>query len=115
MSGATTVVMAAAAVAGAYVSYSNGQEQKKSAESAQQQAQANADKQEKAAQANADKQEKAADQATNRANQKKPDTRAILDAATQAGKGGVSGTMLTGAQGIDPSMLTLGKNTLLGK
>ena len=104
MSGATTVVMAAAAVAGAYVSYSNGQEQKKSAESAQQQAQANADKQ-----------EKAADQATNRANQKKPDTRAILDAATQAGKGGASGTMLTGAQGIDPSMLNLGKNTLLGK
>lgn len=104
MSGATTVVMAAAAVAGAYVSYSNGQEQKKSAESAQQQAQANADKQ-----------EKAADQATNRANQKKPDTGAILDAANQAGKGGASGTMLTGAQGIDPSMLNLGKNTLLGK
>lgn len=104
MSGATTVVMAAAAVAGAYVSYSNGQEQKKSAESAQQQAQANADKQ-----------EKAADQATNRANQKKPDTGAILDAATQAGKGGASGTMLTGAQGIDPSTLSLGKNTLLGK
>ena len=104
MSGATTIVMAAAAVAGAYVSYTNGQEQKKSAESAQQHAQANADKQ-----------EKAADQATNRANQKKPDTSAILDAATQAGKGGASGTMLTGAQGIDPSTLSLGKNTLLGK
>lgn len=104
MSGATTIVMAAAAVAGAYVSYSNGQEQKKSAESAQQKAQANADKQ-----------EKAADQATNRANQKNPDTSAILDAATQAGKGGASGTMLTGAQGVDPATLALGKNTLLGK
>lgn len=104
MSGATTVVMAAAAVAGAVVSYQNGQDQKDAAKSAQQQAQANADKQ-----------EKAADQATNRANQKRPDTGAILDAATQAGKGGASGTMLTGAQGIDPSMLSLGKNTLLGK
>lgn len=104
MSGAITVVMAAAAVAGAVVSYQNGQDQKKAAKSAQAQAQANADKQ-----------EKAADQATNRANQKKPDTGAILDAATQAGKGGASGTMLTGAQGIDPNMLSLGKNTLLGK
>lgn len=97
-------IMIAAAVASTAVAYQNGQEQKKSAESAQQQAQANADKQ-----------EKAADQATNRANQKKPDTGAILDAATQAGKGGASGTMLTGAQGIDPSTLSLGKNTLLGK
>jgi hypothetical protein len=39
---------------------------------------------------------------------------AILDAATQAGKGGASGTMLTGSQGIDPNLLSLGKNTLLG-
>lgn len=105
MSGVTAMgVMAAVSAAGVAMSYMNGQEQKKSAESAQQQAQANADKQ-----------EKAADQATNRANQKKPDTGAILDAATQAGKGGASGTMLTGAQGIDPSTLSLGKNTLLGK
>lgn len=104
MSGATTAVLVGTAVAGAAVSYYNGQEQKKAAESAQRQAQANADKQ-----------EKAADQATNRANQKKPDTGAILDAANQAGKGGASGTMLTGAQGIDPSTLALGKNTLLGK
>ena len=66
------------------------------------------------AQANADRTAKQADQAFNQANQKKPDTSAILSAAQQAGKGGVSGTMLTGPSGVDPSSLTLGKSTLLG-
>ena len=96
-------VMAAAAVAGAAISYTNGQEQKKSAEKAASRAQANAQKQ-----------EKAADEATNRANTKRADTGAALDSATQAGKAGASGTMLTGPQGIDPAALNLGKNTLLG-
>jgi hypothetical protein len=95
--------MAAAAVAGAAIAYNNGQEQKKAAERAAQQAQANAQKQ-----------EKAADEATNRANQKRADTGAALDAATQAGKAGASGTMLTGPQGIAPDLLNLGRNTLLG-
>lgn len=104
------MVMAAVGVLGAAVSYSNGQDQKAAAESAQQQAQANAQKQEKAAQ----KQEKAADEATNRTNTKRADTGAALDSATQAGKAGASGTMLTGPQGIDPAALNLGKNTLLG-
>lgn len=106
MSGVTTLTYVAIATAAAstYVSYQNGQDQKEAAKNAQQQAQANADKQ-----------EKAADQATNRENQKKPNLGAILDAATQAGKGGASGTMLTGPQGIDPASLTLGRNTLLGK
>jgi hypothetical protein len=104
MAALSSIVMAAAAVAGAYVSYKNGQDQKEAVQNAQKQAEANARKQ-----------EKAADQATNRANQKKPDTGAILDAATQAGRGGTSGTMLTGAQGVDPATLTLGRNTLLGK
>lgn len=66
------------------------------------------------AQQNADKMASDADQANNRANQKKPDTAAILGAAQQAGKTGASGTMLTGPQGVDPNMLNLGKNTLLG-
>ena len=66
------------------------------------------------AQANADRTAKQADQAFNQANQKKPDTSAILSAAQQAGKGGVSGTMLTGPSGVDPNSLTLGKSTLLG-
>lgn len=97
------VVSAVAAVAGAAVSYQNGQEQKKSAEASMNQAKANALKV-----------EKQADQDNNRINQKKPDTSAILAAASQAGKGGVAGTMLTGPQGIDPNALSLGKNTLLG-
>lgn len=65
-------------------------------------------------QANANKTAAQADQAFNQANQKRPDTAAILAAAQQAGKGGASGTMLTGPQGVDPSQLTLGKSTLLG-
>ena len=103
MSGGATAVMAAAAVAGVAIAYNNGQEQKKAAEKASQQAEANAKKQ-----------EKAADEATNRANQKRADTGAALDAASQSGKAGASGTMLTGPQGVDPNMLNLGKNTLLG-
>ena len=105
MSGGATAawVMAGAAVAGAAVSYQNGQEQKKAAEKASRQAQANAQKQ-----------EKAADEATNRANQKRADPMAAMDAATQAGKAGASGTMLTGPQGVAPDLLNLGKNTLLG-
>ena len=103
MSGGATAVMAAAAVAGAAIAYQNGQDQKKAAERAAQQADANAKKQ-----------EKAADEATNRANQKRADPMAAMDAATQAGKAGASGTMLTGPQGIDPAALNLSKNTLLG-
>lgn len=61
-----------------------------------------------------DQQLKMADEAKNRANQKTPNTRQILSEAEQAGKAGVSGTMLTGPQGIDPSSLTLGRNSLLG-
>lgn len=88
---------------GVGVSYQSGQQQKKAAENASRQAQANALKQ-----------EKAADEANNQANRKQPDTAAILAAAQQSGKSGVSGTMLTGSQGIDPTALQLGKNTLLG-
>lgn len=67
------------------------------------------------ARANAEKQATAADQAQNKANQKKPDTSAILSAAGQAGKAGESGTMLTGPAGVGTNMLNLGKNTLLGQ
>ena len=97
-------VAAGAAVAGTVMAYQNGQDQKAAAEKASRQAQQNADK------VAAD-----ADQANNRANQKKPDTSAILSAAQQSGKAGASGTMLTGPTGVDPSALNLGKNTLLGQ
>lgn len=61
-----------------------------------------------------DKQLKSADENMNRATQKRPNTSSILSEAEQAGKAGVSGTMLTGPTGVDPSELKLGKSTLLG-
>jgi DNA-directed RNA polymerase beta subunit len=53
-----------------------------------------------------------AQQNINKANQKRPDTQAIMGDAAMSG--GAGGTMLTGPQGIDPQQLALGKNTLLG-
>ena len=105
MSGVTTagVITAAAAVAGTAYSVYNGQKQL----STQKKGQAQALK-------TAGDQATAAEQAHNAANQKRPNTSGILDAATQAGRAGVSGTMLTGAQGISRDQLSLGKSTLLG-
>lgn len=56
----------------------------------------------------------ASTQANNKANQKRPDGNALLSSNAAAAKGGQSGTMLTGPGGIDPSVLQLGKTTLLG-
>ena len=105
MSGAITATQVIAAVAGAGLvsSVVQGQQQQKQAKSAAAQAQANAEKQ-----------AKVADEQMNQANQKRADPNAALDAALQSGKSGVSSTMLTGAQGIDPNQLSLGKSTLLG-
>lgn len=67
------------------------------------------------ARANAKKQADAADQAFNAANKKSPDAGAMLAGNQQAGNmGGGGATLLTGPQGVDPSALNLGKNTLLG-
>lgn len=103
--GLETALIAAVATAAAGTTYSiySGERGASQQADAQRQAQANAEKQ--AAQA---------DQDFNRANQKKPDTSGVLSEAQQAGKGGASGTMLTGPQGVDPNSLTLGKSTLLG-
>ena len=62
----------------------------------------------------AERNAKAAEEAANKADRKSPDTTALLSAAEQAGRAGVSSTMLTGPSGVDPSRLTLGKSTLLG-
>ena len=56
----------------------------------------------------------AAEEANNKANQKKPDSDALLSANLTAGKTGQASTMLTGPAGVDPSTLALGKTTLLG-
>ena len=66
------------------------------------------------AKASADKALLQGQQDMNRANAKHPDTNAIVSAAQQAGKSGGSSTLLTGAGGVDPGSLTLGKSTLLG-
>lgn len=50
----------------------------------------------------------------NAANAKAPDVNALLAAQQASGKGGPGSTMLTGPSGVDPSLLTLGRNTLLG-
>lgn len=100
MSGAIVAVAAVSAAASIY----SGNKQAKAQKSAMAQAQANADRS-----------ATAAEQAANAANQKRPDTSAILDAATQSGRAGVSGTMLTGSAGVDKSQMALGRNTLLGQ
>lgn len=73
-----------------------------------------AEKQSAESRALMDKQLKAAEEATNRAAQKRPNTSSILSEAEQAGRSGVSGTMLTGPQGVSNDQLTLGRSTLLG-
>lgn len=50
----------------------------------------------------------------NKANQKAPDIAAMMSRNQDAMKGGIGTTFLTGAQGVAPSALTLGKSTLLG-
>lgn len=57
---------------------------------------------------------KQAEDAGNKANARRPNIDALYSANEQAAKGGPSGTMLTGPGGVDPSTLTLGRNTLLG-
>lgn len=93
----------AAVAASAAVSYTNGQKQEKAAEAAN-----------RAATENAKQAKQQSEMAFNKANAKTPDLAAMLSANEQAAKGGVGGTMLTGAQGIDPATLQLGKNSLLG-
>jgi hypothetical protein len=95
-------VSALLAVGTAYSVYS-GEENRKDASRARDEARANAKIQ-------ADK----ADQAVNAAKNKKPNLGAMLTANQNAAKGGASGTMLTGPTGVDPNSLQLGKNTLLG-
>lgn len=73
-----------------------------------------AEKQASESRALMDKNLKQADENMNRATQKRPNTAGILSEAQQSGRAGVSGTMLTGSQGVDPSTLNLGRNTLLG-
>lgn len=81
-------------------------------------AQKKAMEQQQAAQARASRQAEAqaAESKANirRSQQQAPDVASIMAAAQESGAGGPASTMLTGPAGIDPSQLTLGRNTLLG-
>jgi len=60
------------------------------------------------------KQADAEAQAHNRLNQKRADPYGMVGAMSAAERGGVSGTMLTGPQGVNIEDMKLGKSTLLG-
>lgn len=96
--------MIAATAVSTFSSIYASQQQQKSAGAAQQQARKSAEEQ-----------ARLADEANGRANQKKADISALLSAAQQSSLTGVSGTMLTGAQGVNANQLLLGKSTLLGQ
>lgn len=105
MSGATTaayVVAATMAASTAYSAYAGNKADQNQRSAQRQSLRA------------AEDQANAAEQATNKANQKRPDIAGALASAMLAGKAGASGTMLTGPGGVDPNALQLGKSTLLG-
>ena len=103
-------VAIAGTVLGVVMQADSSRKQAKAQEQAAQQAAAAAQQQAKAAEAA----RKQAEEEMNKATQKRPNTQAILNAAMLAGRGGASGTMLSGPQGVDAGSMTLGKNTALG-
>jgi hypothetical protein len=101
---------AVAAVVGATYSVYSGEEAKKQQEKALRQQESAQTQQLTQAKEEAE----TSQQNINKANQRRPDTQAVMADASMGAAGGASGTMLTGPQGIDPQQLALGKNTLLG-
>lgn len=104
------VTAAVTAVVGTAYTIKRGEEAKKEQERAlNEQRKANTN-----AQVMAEKAETRADMEYNKQNKKRADVSSIVSESEQAGKSGAAGTMLTGNMGIDPNLLNLGKNTLLG-
>ena len=111
--GATAAVAVGSAVAAG--AYTNMQyKQQKAMINAQQQQVAVQREAQQQAVAAAERQESVSQQAMARANQKRPDTTAIVERAQQAGRGGPASTMLTGPKGIGQESMQLGRSTLLG-
>jgi len=106
---AAVVGTAAVAAGVGYTVYAGeqGKKAQKQAMEQQQAAQARASRQ-------AEEQATASKAAIRRREQQMPDVASIMAAAQESGMGGPASTMLTGPAGIDPSQLTLGRNTLLG-
>ncbi|MDR1351524.1 MAG: hypothetical protein LBJ59_12260 [Zoogloeaceae bacterium] len=95
-----------AAVIGAAATVYSSDKNAKAQDKAQKQAQAA----QQAQMSQAQQQAKAAEEANNRANRNPANANAALSASQSGG----SSTMLTGPQGVDQNLLSLGKNTLLG-
>lgn len=98
------ILLTAVSAAGSIAQANNQRKAAKAQEEAQQQNLRQAEKQASDAQA-------AQDQEFNKRNQKKPTDPAALAAM----QGKTQGTLLSSPIGVDPSQLTLGKNTLLGQ
>jgi len=109
---AVVIAIAATTVAAAGIGYSiyAGEQGKK----AQERAMSEQRTAQQRAAMEADKQAAASEAAMRRAAGRQPDIAGIMAAAQEGAAGGPSATMLTGPQGIDPSQLSLGRNTLLG-
>ena len=104
------VVAAISAVASTGYSIVQGQNQKRQQEKAlNEQRVAN----QKAA-ADAKTEKERAEQEYNKANRQTANVNAINEESTLMANQGAGGTLLTGNQGVDPTQLNLGKNTLLG-
>lgn len=107
---AALVVSAAAAVAGTAYSVVAGEDAKKKQADALRKQEAAQKQQLEAAQS----QQRRSEMAQNAASRRTPDMAGIMERAGQAAQGGASSTMLTGPGGVDPTQLSLGRNTLLG-
>ena len=92
-----------------YQVYSGERQHQQQKKQLRMQEQANRDAKQRAKEA-ADR----ADIEMNKANRKRADVSAIIKKEEQAALTGPAGTLLTGVQGVNPSGLNLGGNTLLG-
>ena len=92
-----------------YQVYSGERQHRQQKKQLKMQEQANADAKQRAKEAS-----DRADIEMNKANRKRADVSAITKKEEQAALTGPAGTLLTGVQGVNPSGLNLGGNTLLG-
>lgn len=98
-----TATIAAVGVLGTAASVYQGQQQQKQMKKASAEAKAASDRQ-----------LALAEQEMNKVDAKSPNVQGMRNQNAMAEGENATATMLTGAGGVDPSKLTLGKNTLLG-
>jgi transcription initiation factor TFIID subunit TAF12 len=102
------IALGAGAMGGSIYSGEQGKKQQKQSLRMQQQ-------QQREAEARATSQQRRSEQEMARANAKKPDISAIMQAAQESSRAGAASTMLTGPRGVDPNALQLGRTSLLGE